>query len=71
MKIYRNTYSVEGGSNGGFSFHRSKRDARLAVKAYKTSSEPPHVIAEPMEVKPGKNGLLRFLNIYASHNDNG
>lgn len=71
MKVYRNHYSTEGGSSGGFSFHGSEKDALAAVKDWKTSDEPPHKIAEPMTLTPTKDGIIRFLNTHGAHPDNG
>lgn len=71
MTIYRNHYSTEGGISGGFSYHPSKRDAKLAVKGWKTSDAPPHEIAEPLTLKPTRYDIIRFLNQHGAHPDNG
>lgn len=72
MKLYRNHYSVEGGSSGGFSWHTTIRDAKAsAVTVEKANKEKPHTVAELIELKPGKEAMVRFLNNYAGHPDNG
>lgn len=72
MKLYRNHYSVEGGGSGGFSWHRSKRDAQLAARdSVKKGSEPPHTIAEVFITSGTKRELIRLLTRVATHNDNG
>jgi hypothetical protein len=75
VRIYRNHYSTEGGTSDGYSFHSSKAHAHQAVKDAKLTQEEdfedPLEIAEPLDIELTKEGVLRFLNIFASHADNG
>ena len=75
MKIYRNHYSTEGGNSAGFSFHPSKRDAiaaaRRHLREFGEQAEPLHETARRLEVPTRKAALVRWLNLYAEHPDNG
>lgn len=75
MRIYRNHYSTEGGNSAGFSFHPSKRDAVRAAREHlremAEQAEPLHETARLLEVSTSKPALIRWLNLYAEHPDNG
>lgn len=73
MKFYRVEFHGEGGISYGFAFHTNRRDARAAKRdwdsAADTSSD--HAVIDTIDVTPNKAGILRALNAYAAHPDNG
>lgn len=74
MKIYRVHSHTENGISAGYSFHSSLKDAKHAAReAWETrdsdSETPPEI--EVLEVEISKAGILRALNMYASHAENG
>jgi hypothetical protein len=76
MKIYRNDYRAPGYTSRGFSFHTSAKAAWEACDNAKKRTKGDHdeidtVETEPIEVSLTKCGLLRLLNTYATHPDNG
>lgn len=72
MRLYRNAYLSVENNCGGFSFHPSKAAARREAAERKRDGYPPcREIAEPVDVTPTKKGILRALNIWGGHPDNG
>ena len=82
VKFYRVGYSREGGNSGGYAWFTSRAEAVKAAKAdqaqepdeydYGTHGKIPITqMIDEIEVKPTKTGILRLLNDYASHPDNG
>ena len=72
MKFYRVAIFTEHGISAGFSWHTARRDAEHAVVVHQADDEDerkPEI--EEIELQPTKAGLLRALNRYASHPDNG
>lgn len=72
MKLYRVGHSVDCGNSGGFSWHSSSRSAKRDARTWDDDhpDEPPSTISV-VEVEPTKRGIIRALNLYASHPDNG
>jgi hypothetical protein len=84
MRFYRVHYLVDNGSSGGYEFFTSAREAQQAKRKHDKALRewnaehdigPEHDIdkaeIEEIKVKPDKYGILRTLNIYASHPNNG
>jgi hypothetical protein len=80
MKFYRVTYSKEGGTNGGYSWHASRAEAEKAAR--KAFDDDPAEYAqygldngmpkiEMLECETNRTPLLNFLNRYASEPQNG
>lgn len=67
MRIYKLSLdsTSDPGCSGGFHYVSSKRDIPKARKEY------PVCEVTEIEVEISKAGILRALNIYASHPDNG
>lgn len=68
MKIYR--LSSDTNNHDGYSFYSSKKEAikekNILIKKYDSS-----VDIEKFEVEISKKGIIKALNIFASHPDNG
>lgn len=73
MILYRVSTFTENGNSAGFSWHtklREAQDAKAEAKANHIDEEREPEI-ERIEVKLTRDGVLRALNRYASHPDNG
>jgi hypothetical protein len=74
MKFYRVAYHNEQdpAESAGFAWFTNRRDALAAAKSQQADG-PDAKSAEPemIEVAPTKTGILKALNDYASHPDNG
>jgi hypothetical protein len=75
MKVYRvKRWSLELGRQG-FSFHETAYGAAAAAAEYKqenaAAGQYVETSVEAIEFPFSKDGILRVLNRYASHNDNG
>ena len=78
MKFYRVRFSCGGGNSGGFSWHTTMRKAEAAANeavkndpeeyALKRSGRP---AIDLIEIAPTKEGILKALNSFADHPDNG
>lgn len=73
MKIFRNSYdSIPSedfnDGHGGYSYHPSRMEA---VRAAKENSESIRDVAYEMNIPTSKKELIRWLNSFASHPDNG
>lgn len=67
MKLYRVHHADYGGlGSAGFSWHTSKRGAEKAEREGGADSS-----IELVEINPTKAGILKLLNRYADHPDNG
>jgi len=73
MKFYRlHRYAVGDGSHG-YQFYTSRADAERSAKEWQSRadlSEPSGEVDE-IEITPTKAGILRALNTYATHANNG
>ncbi len=77
MRIYRNNYSLGlgTGDNAGYSFHTTKKEAQKAAHAA-MEKKPPLVckrgaMAQPIDIRCTEAGLVRCMNLFASHADKG
>lgn len=77
MRIYRNSYSLGlgTGDNAGHSFHVTKKEAQQAAHAA-TKQKPLLVckrgcMAQPIDIRCTEAGLVRCMNLFASHADKG
>lgn len=69
MKIYKLSYRDEGYEHKGYDYVSSKRKAdRLAAKAHRHDYETEISV---ITINPTKKGILKALNQYAGHPDNG
>ena len=74
MKLYRLTIRLgpndgDPGGSGGYKFAASKKDAAvLKTEQIRLGRE---VEIDLHVVQPNKKAMLSFLNLYASHYDNG
>lgn len=67
MKLYRVEYRNEDDdTHEGYSYHPSKKDAQIACKC-----SYGHTIITQIEVATDKKGIIRALNQYTGHPDNG
>jgi hypothetical protein len=77
VKFYRLTRLENCGVNVGFEYFTTKREAEKAFRDWMSSEDEEWVCSaegtkiEIIDVEPGKYGILRALNKYASHPDNG
>lgn len=71
MKLYRVSYTTEGGISVGFTWHTSAREAKREAVKYIRFNPPEQAEIERIELRRGRNMLLIFLKAYASHPDNG
>jgi hypothetical protein len=74
MRFYRVHYTYDAGVSGGFTYFTSKREAekhkRELNKAALVENGDGGEI-EVIEIEPTRGGILRALNLYAAHADNG
>lgn len=73
MRLYRVTYSHEGGTSKGYGWFSSYRVARAAVAEFRraTQHEDGDASVEPVEIPLTKAGVLAALNFWATYPDNG
>lgn len=74
MRIYSLHRTHSAGESAGYEFFGSRRAADKAAAEWIRSDDSllEHgTEIKPIEVEPTKSGILRALNRYASHNDNG
>lgn len=75
MKLYRNSYRGDDDEHGGYTFHASLREAkkhRADFMKLAASGQCERICnIECIEIEPGKAGILKALNRYAGHADNG
>ena len=73
MKFYRVHTTTDSGLSAGYEFFTSKAEAGKAVKEWTRGIALETDIAEidVVEIEPTKAGILRALNLYAVHADNG
>jgi hypothetical protein len=69
MKIYRVSYRDSSDEHKGYEYFSNKTDAVKADNKNRGNQMRDDV--EEIEFQPTKSGVLRLLNIYASHPDNG
>lgn len=69
MRIYQVDHTrLDGDGSGGFSYFSNRRDAQREVTKVKATSE---CQINVLNIKPTKVGIIKALNIYAGHPDNG
>lgn len=73
MKIYRLTLQTAADSSMGFVFTSNRARAHEAATDFhrREAGNDPETKVEPLNCPTDKAGLIRFLNRYASHPDNG
>ena len=76
MKIYRVCYYNESDSSQGFSYHRSKADAKKALAEFKKQEDTNFdggrsCIDEFINVEISAKGIIYILDMCAAHPDNG
>ncbi len=75
MKLYRNSYRGDDDEHGGFDFHASLRAAKAARASFMRLAASSQVERtcriEPIEIKPTKAGIMKALNKFGGHADNG
>ncbi len=73
MKFYRNHYGSDSdpAESTGFAFFTSKSEALRDAKGRTLKNEDDANLAELIDVPSNKAGILRSLNHFATHPDNG
>lgn len=74
MKIYRvSLWSDSGDGSTGYSYHSSKREAEKAARENRSakSNDSPDPDVEVIDVSPTRAGIIKVLNRYGGHPDNG
>lgn len=74
MRFYRLDRRAEYGESFGYEFFTTQREVQQAYKdwmAESVDSDRGNTEIEEIHVLPSKDGILRALNLYAGHNDNG
>lgn len=74
MTFYQLHRTHSAGESAGYEYFTSLKDAERAAAAWRRSDDSllEHGTAiDKIEVKPTKAGILRALNRYANHCDNG
>jgi len=72
MRLHRVHYTIEHGSSAGYSWHTSQREAhKRAIAHIKGSDDRNYTIGTIDTGRLSRVELLRLLNKYASHPDNG
>jgi len=74
MKFYQLHRTHSAGESGGYEYFGSRRDAEKAARSWRRSDDS--LLEHGTEIKlievlPTRAGILRALNRYASHEDNG
>lgn len=70
MRFYRLQRQVEGGNCGGFEWFTRRADAEREGRAWERE-EDEETFIDAVDITPTKRGILRALNHYADHPDNG
>jgi hypothetical protein len=71
MKIYRVSLSEQVEGHRGYEYFSSKRQADEKARAFDYETDGNEAIVETIELKLTKKDVLRVLNQYGSHPDNG
>ena len=73
MKFYRVHTYADAGQSTGYEFFTSKAEAKKAVREWTEgiALETDTAEIDVVEIEPTKAGILRALNLYAVHADNG
>ena len=73
MKFYRVHVLCEAGTSAGYEFFTSKAKAEAAMREWTAPPAREDDVAEleEIEIEPTKSGILRALNTYANHENNG
>jgi hypothetical protein len=74
MKIYQLHRTHSAGESAGYEYFASRREAEKAASDWRRSDDSllGHASTiEQIEVEPTRRGILRALNRYANHADNG
>jgi hypothetical protein len=70
MKFYQLILSHNAGESAGFEYFTTLNDAERTARKWAKSEDGSSEI-KVIEIEPSKSGILRALNHYASHPDNG
>jgi hypothetical protein len=72
MKFYAVHKTCDGGSSAGYSWHTSIKEARKSAIDYLRGQDAGETAKiKAWDIQPTKAGILRALNIHASHPNNG
>lgn len=78
MKFYRLHLTYEAGTSAGYSFHSARAEAEKTGEQWVRNHRGVDDVdgatgwtVEKIEITPTKVGILRALNLYANHADNG
>lgn len=73
MKLYQVDYTCEAGNSAGYGYFGNKREAAKASNLWRAQGNELEHGAEirAIEVEPTKSGILKALNRFASHANNG
>jgi len=71
MLFYHTTRTCEGGNSASSEWFTNKREAERAAAQWVRENPDEWARICEYEVEPTKQGILRALNIHASHPDNG
>jgi hypothetical protein len=75
MKFYQLHRTHEAGESAGYEYFTGKREAESALATWRRNRPGPDQDHQgtitPIEIEPTKPGILRALNRYAAHADNG
>jgi hypothetical protein len=72
MKVYQVSLIGDGAEHAGYQYFSNQREAQKAVTHWcKDKSVEHDASMEIIDVEITKRGILRLLNRYASHADNG
>lgn len=71
MKIYRVHLAESLGVSHGYEFFTSAREAAACARRFKAEHEDAVVNVEPAMVRLTKGGIIRMLEAWARHPDNG
>lgn len=76
MSIYKIAFNGDPDGQKGFDYVSSLREAQKRKREWDGNSEPGEHLQrnaeiEKLDIDPTKTGILRALNIYGGHPDNG
>jgi hypothetical protein len=71
MTFYSVHRTTDGGSSAGYEWFTSERAAKKAAAQWRVGTPEESATVNRWKIKPTKRGILRALNIHASHPDNG
>lgn len=71
MRFYRVHYTTDCGSSAGYDWFTCRRKAEQEARAWRRDNPDETTAIRAVEVSPTRAGILRALNLYGSHCDNG